>query len=415
MDWQAIIRGRASSARPLRHGLAIAHPAWLCLAAGLGLSALGVASINLATTPIEGEVSTLSALAWKQVVFLIIGLLGALTVALPHYRLIGTLSTIIAVVTAAMLVFLLVPGVPGSIVSPINGARAWIRLPGFNVQPSELAKIAFVLVLASYLRRRPNLSTLRSLALPGAMMLVPVALILRQPDLGTASLFVPSLVAVLVVAGMRLRHLALAIAAVAVLVPASWPFLKDYQRERVIGLWQQIQGDQTGASDVNYQSLTAQRLIGAGGLTGLPIDRAHAIIRYNPLPEAHNDMVFAVIVARHGLAGGAGVLALYAVWLIGAGLTAAWTKDPLGRALCVGLAAFVAAQAIVNIGMNIGLLPIIGITLPFVSYGGSSLITCWVMTGLIFNVGMRRPVPPIRPSLEYADEDVPFRRPAFSA
>lgn len=409
MDWHAIIRGRASSL-PISHSLTAIHPAWLCLAAALGLSLLGVSAINLATTPAGDAMAGLSALAWKQVVFLLVGLLAAVMVSLPHYRLIGALAHVLAAGSIALLILLLVPGVPESIVSPINGARAWIRLPGFNVQPSELTKIAFVLVLAGVLRRRPDLSRLRNLLPPALLTMVPVGLILLQPDLGTASLFLPSLAAVLLINGMRLRHLALALLAGALLAPASWPFLQDYQRERVLALVQQVRGDRTGENDANFQSFTAQRLIGAGGVIGMPPQRAHALVQYNRLPEAHNDMVYAVIVARHGMLGGLAVLALHALWLSGAALAAAWTKDPFGRTLCVGLAAFIATQAIINIGMNIGLLPIVGITLPFVSYGGSSLITCWIMTGLIFNVAMRRPVAPIRPSLEYADEDVPFRR-----
>src|SRR5690606_25301913 len=119
------------------------------------------------------------------------------------------------------------------------------------------------------------------------------------------------------------------------------------------------------------------------------------------LPERHNDMVLAVLMTRFGLLGGIVVLALYLLWLAGAALVAVTCREPLGRLLVIGLAGFIAAQVVVNVGMNIGLAPIVGITLPFVSYGGSSLVTVWLMTGLIFNVAMRRPLPPYRPSFEY--------------
>jgi len=111
------------------------------------------------------------------------------------------------------------------------------------------------------------------------------------------------------------------------------------------------------------------------------------------------------VIARFGFLGGLAVLGLYMMWITGALWTAAVCKDPFGRLVCVGLAAFIGTQVIVNVGMNIGLLPIIGITLPFLSHGGSSMITVWIMTGLIVSIAMRKPVPPFRPSFEYGDEE----------
>ena len=118
-------------------------------------------------------------------------------------------------------------------------------------------------------------------------------------------------------------------------------------------------------------------------------------------------MVYAVVVTRFGLLGGVGVLLLYLVWVVGALLTASSCRDPSGRLMCVGLAAFVAAQMIINVGMNVGVLPIIGITLPYVSYGGSSMLTSWVMAGLVASAGLHRTRPPFRESFEYADGDGP--------
>ena len=116
-------------------------------------------------------------------------------------------------------------------------------------------------------------------------------------------------------------------------------------------------------------------------------------------------MIFSVVVARFGFLGGIGVMGLYMMWISGALLAAAVCKDPFGRLVCVGLAAFIGTQLVVNVGMNIGLLPIIGITLPFLSHGGSSMITVWIMTGLIVNVAIRKPVPPFRESFEYDDDE----------
>ncbi|MEO0631763.1 MAG: FtsW/RodA/SpoVE family cell cycle protein, partial [Planctomycetota bacterium] len=151
-----------------------------------------------------------------------------------------------------------------------------------------------------------------------------------------------------------------------------------------------IRGSDEGAQDINFQSFTAQRLVGAGGVVGVNDTKARALVRSNRLPEAHNDMIFAVITLRFGLLGGAITLLLYMLWTVGALATAAVCKDPFGRVLVVGLTLFVAVQAVINIGMTVGLLPIIGVTMPFVSYGGSSMLTSWLMTGLILNVGLRR-------------------------
>ncbi|MBL9032424.1 MAG: FtsW/RodA/SpoVE family cell cycle protein [Phycisphaerae bacterium] len=376
------------------------HGAWLCLLAAIALSLLGLYAIDLGV--VEG--ARRQADPGKQLLFVGVGLLAGAIVALPHYRLLGFVAWPVMVLSLASLVFLLLPGVPAWLVTPRNGARGWINLGVVDFQPAEPAKIAFVLAAAHYLRYRSTHRRFIGLVPVGLIAFVPMALIILQPDLGTASLFVPALLAMLLAAGARLRHLALIVTLAALAGPAAYPILKPHQKQRIAALIGQFEGRREGALDINYQSFTAQTLVGAGQWTGSTPGHARALVRFNRLPERHNDMIFAVIVARFGLLGAAAVLALYAVWLAGALLTAANCKDPFGRLLCVGFAGFVGAQAVVNIGMNVGLLPIIGVTLPFVSYGGSSTMTTMLMTGLIFNVAMRRPLPPFRPSFEW-DED----------
>jgi rod shape determining protein RodA len=146
-------------------------------------------------------------------------------------------------------------------------------------------------------------------------------------------------------------------------------------------------------------------MIGAGELTGMGDRHSRVVLRFNKLPERHNDMVFSVLAARFGMVGAVVTLGLYLLWIIGALLTAAVAKDPFGRLLPVGLAGFIATQVIVNVGMNVGLLPIIGVTLPFMSYGGSSMITVWLMTGLILSVGLRKRAWTFQRSFEFADEE----------
>lgn len=398
-----LIRGSSSSRDSIRDSVRLINASWLCVVAGLGLSLIGVYAIDVAQSVESGP--DLASIAWKQVVFTIVGLLAGTFIALPHYRLLRLLSWPLMVVALGLLVFLLVPFVPTSIVTPRNGARGWINLGVSDFQPSEVTKIAYVFVVASYLRFRTQHRRFRGLIVPGLLTIPPVALITLQPDLGTAALFVPSLFGMLIAAGARLRHLTIIVVSASLAAPAAYPLLQPHQKVRIIGLIKQIEGDRSSAADINFQSYAAQTLIGAGQLSGVDDGTARALVLYNRLPERHNDMVFAVIVNRFGLIGALVVLGLYLTWIGGAFLVAGSCKEPFGRLLVVGVTGFIAAQVVVNIGMNVGLLPIIGITLPFVSAGGSSMLTVWLMTGLVVNVALHRPRPPYRRSFEYADDD----------
>ncbi|MBZ0173360.1 MAG: FtsW/RodA/SpoVE family cell cycle protein, partial [Phycisphaerales bacterium] len=283
--------------------LILANPAWLCVVAALALSLLGVYAIDLAETAsplVEGQ---LAAVAWKQVVFIVIGLIAAVLTALPHYRWLSWVSLPALVACIGLLVFLLVPFVPASIVSARNGTRGWIDLGPVDLQPSEFTKIAYVLVVAHYMRYRSSHREIKGLVIPGLITAIPVGLITLQPDLGTASLFVPSLFAMLVAAGARLRHLTLIVVCAALAAPAVYPVLQPHQKSRIVALVRQYQGDTASAQDINFQSYTAQNLIGAGGAAGLESERSRALVHYNRLPERHNDMVFAVVVNRFGLLG----------------------------------------------------------------------------------------------------------------
>jgi len=386
---ETIIRGGYGGSGPLRRNISIINWAWVTLAASLALSIVGLYAIDLAeaSTPEKSPSGT----AIRQAIFLCVGMTAAVFAAAPHYRLLRYIAWPSYILSIGLLVFLLVPVVPESIVSPRNGARGWINMGIADFQPAELAKIAFVLTIAGYLRYRREHTRLRGLIAPGLIAAVPVGLITLQPDLGSASLFVPSLFAMLLAAGARLRHLVLIVIIATAAAPASWPLLRDHQKSRFIAIFQQMRGSDEGAQDINFQSFTAQRLVGAGRIIGNSDTSTRALIKYNSLPEAHNDMVFAVVSLRFGLVGGALVMMLYLIWAVAALATAWRCRDPFGRVMIVGLTTFVGVQALINIGMTVGLVPIIGVTLPFISYGGSSMLTCWLMTGLILNAGLRRP------------------------
>ncbi len=394
-----LVKGTTSERFAVRDAVRLLTPAWGCLLVALALSLLGVYAIDLAERADPAD--PLSRAAVKQLLFIALGAGTCLTLAVVHYRFASYAAVPAMLLTLVMLVFLLLPFVPAGIVSRRNGARAWIDLGVFLVQPAELAKIAVVLAVARFLRYRSQHRTLPGLVPPALITAVPVALIILQPDLGTAGLFIPTLFAMLLAAGARIRHLAIIVASALLVAPATYPLLRPHQQARIVALIHQIEGDRTTARDINFQSFTAQDIAGAGGIVGSPEPRTRSLVHYNRLPEAHNDMIFAVITNRFGLVGALTTLALILAWVLCALATAAATRDPFARLICVGLAAFIATQALVNIAMNIGLLPIVGITLPFVSYGGSSIIASWLMTSLVLAVGTHRALPPYRNSFEF--------------
>ncbi|MEM6334306.1 MAG: FtsW/RodA/SpoVE family cell cycle protein [Planctomycetota bacterium] len=384
------------------------NAAWYAaLAAGL-LTLIGVEAIR---TVEPGY----AAIQWQR--WVPVAVVAMVLSALPHPKVVGWLSWPAALGVLILLVYLLIPGAP--FVPRINGATSWIATPVMRVQPAEAAKLAFVLSVAWYLRYRDSYRTLWGLLIPFAIMLVPVGLILKQPDLGSALLFGPTLFAMLVAAGARLWHifslLGLGVGAVAIVVaiclfaPPELQVLRPHQQARIVSMVSLASGDTSSVNDEGFQQDTAMTLIGAGGVAGNGAERASVLVRYNYLPHDHNDMVFAVVVNRWGLLGSWAVLGLYGVFVGGLLLVAIRSKDPFARLACVGFAALTFTQASINVGMHVGLLPITGITLPFVSYGGSSLVVSFVMVGLALSFGAARPKPMARPSFEFDHADAIFQ------
>ncbi len=386
------------------------HPGWYALIAAVALSCVGVMAIG---TVKPGE-ATQQARFWLPVALAVMSVC-----VIPRPRWIGYASYPLFAAALILLALMILPIMPRSIVPVRNGARAWISLGSITLQPSELTKVLFVLSMAWYLRYRSSYRTVRGLLVPFFIMLIPVALILKQPDLGTAILFAPTLFAMLVAAGAKLRHLGLLLGLVALAVgmnvaialwaPDSMQVLRPHQRARIQSMVSQVQGDTRYVKTTGYQQDKAITLVSAGGLTGYGAKRSATIVRFNKLPHAHNDMIFAIIANRWGTLGVLGVLSLY-MMLIGSFLmVAARSRDPLAQLACVGFAGMVFTQVVINVGMNIGLLPITGITLPFISYGGSSLVSTFIMVGLALNFASRRPAMLARPSFEFDNPDAIFQ------
>ncbi len=365
-----------------RLGIRLATPAWLCVISAAFLSLVGINAIGL----------TRPELAAKQFIFLGVGLAAAIAVTIVPPRALRTLSWFLLLLAIGFLVFVLLPFVPKSLVTPRNGARAWINMGAADFQPSELAKIAFILCIAQWYSLQGSPRTLRALIVPGAIWALLVGLIVLEPDLGSALLFAPTLLAMTIVAGVRLRYVVLAVVAAAVIAPTAYfVALKPYQRARIDAIVAQVKGDDRYETTIGFQGWRAMRLVGAGGLTGNDADRTRALVEFNKLPEEHNDMIFAVIACRHGLLGAAAVLAAYALFALGALSLALIARDGFTKLVAIGVGALVFAQMTVNIGMTVGLLPITGVTLPFASYGGSSLLSCWMLAGLLLGIGIRPP------------------------
>lgn len=273
---------------------------------------------------------------------------------------------------------------------PINGARRWIPLGFMSFQPSEVAKLAFIITLAGYLRYRENYRRLSGLFVPFLMTLLPVALIYKEPNLGTCLLFVPVLFAMLFTAGARPRHLVAVVLFGLSLAPLLWFGMSREQQSRVTALILQQDGGPAVHEDGDHLH-RSKRVIALGQTWGSElgeplVDDPAAYF----VPEARTDFVFCMIVERWGFAGCCLTLTLYAI-LYGRGLLiAASTRDPFGRLLAVGIVTLFATQTIINTGMTVGLVPITGITLPLLSYGGSSLATTCLSLGLLINVGIHR-------------------------
>lgn len=283
---------------------------------------------------------------------------------------------------------------------PRNGARSWIPLGVASLQPSEPAKLAYILALAHYLMYRKNYRRLWGLAVPFAITAVPVVLILREPDLGTSLLFFPVLYAMLFAAGARLRHLAAVGALGVAATPLLWTQMNVEQKSRITTVFTQTDGGAAPWGD-GYHLHQSKQILALGGvwgseLSGMPLASGPA---YH-LPASRTDFVFCLVGERWGLIGAAAVLLAYLALFARGLAVAAATHDAFGRLTAVGIVALLAAQLVINTGMTVGLMPITGLTLPLMSYGGSSLLSTCIALGLLLNIGLR-------PGYDVAGE--PFR------
>lgn len=375
-----------SGYRPLqiRRGL------WSIPLAAIALIALGWAALGRAEQVTEGPAihsiaSGGSRLLRQQIVWSVLALGAMAGVAVVDYRRFARAAPLLfATVVAALVAVYAFP--------TVNGAHRWIRLGGIGMQPSEFAKVAFILALAGYLAHRDLTTGFTSLLWPLALAVLPVVLILKEPDLGTSLIFLPVLLAVLFAAGARQRDLVRLVAAGLMLLPLLWSQMSHEQRSRITALSEQ-NGPREAATPDGFHLDQAKRMFALGSVWGSiftadaePADEAVVSCR---LPEPYTDSIFCVVGERFGLIGAGALLLLYTALVFCCVQVALRLEEPFGRLLAVGVAALFATEMLINTAMLTGLLPITGVSLPLVSYGGSGLVAHALALGLVLSAGRR--------------------------
>ena len=350
------------------------HVDWAMVGAVLALCLIGLMQIYSAT----GGTSPLFV---TQTYGIALGFAALLACLAIDYRTLADKSHWIYLAILALLVYVLFFGVVR------GGSRRWIDLGAFNLQPSEFAKATIALVLAKFFGdSRRGALTYVDLVIGGAITAGPLLAIYFQPDLGTAVTILPTLVAVAFVAGMPLRIFGVLAIVGVLLAPVAWQFvLQDYQKGRISAFLDPAK-DAQGAG---YQQIQARITTGSGGLWGKGF-RSGTQAQQGFLPEAQNDFIFSALAEERGFAGVVAALGLYLFVILRALDAARLAKDRVGAYLVLGVLACFTFQVIYNVTMSAGLAPVKGLTLPLMSYGGSSMIATLAGFGLILNVRMRR-------------------------
>jgi rod shape determining protein RodA len=359
------------------HRRLLTHFPWHVAFLAIAISAVGI--WNLASASRSAHAPVWISQMWAMG----IGLAVALSVVFLDYRFFRRMSYVFY---AVVIVLLLVVMFKGRV---IMGARRWLVLGPVNFQPSELAKLAVILALARWfhfdLEKHKGGYGLAGILVPGVLTLLPAVLILRQPDLGTGLIVVAIGVTMTLFAGVRWKTLAL-IGAVAVAGAVfAWPHLKPYQRQRIVAFLNP-EVDQRG---IAWHATQSKIAVGSGQALGKGWGQGTQTL-LSFLPEQHTDFIFSVWAEEHGFVGCLLLLLLYYALVTSALTIAGNARDRFGHFVAVGAMAMLFWHAFINMGMVIGVLPVVGVTLPLMSYGGSSVVAVYFALGLLANVGMRR-------------------------
>lgn len=345
--------------------------------------ALAVIGLLMAWTNSSGAPLAAGSTFTRGLMWLAVAMVAFVVAAAMDVRWMRTFGWLVYVINIGLLVLTLAVG------SGVGGVSRWVSIFGLQFQFSEIAKILSIAVLAVYLNsRQDSMGRLSTIIGAGVLLLPPFALVMIQPDLGTALVFIAILLGMLFVSGASLRWLGLGMAAALAMAPIVWSQLRDYQQRRLLSFL-----DPT-ADPLNsgYQLIQSQIAVGSGGLFGKGLTNGtQGSLEY--LPVASTDFAAAVLLEELGFVGGIVVFVLFValVWRI---LVAGWrSQDLFGVAFAGGLASMVVFQMLVNIGMVIGIMPVTGLPLPFVTHGGAALISIAMGLGILQAINLRRPRP----------------------
>jgi rod shape determining protein RodA len=350
---------------------------WVMTAAVMMLVAFGLAA--LWSISFEGA-SFIGANFQKQIISLVIGLVAMFFLAFYDYRVLNSMSTRMYFALLILLVMVIFWG------TTVRGTTGWIGIGTLRFQPVEIAKVILVIFLASFLSKKKNqLSIVVRTIVSIILIFLPIFLILRQPDFGSATIILGVWIIMLLVSGINKKNLFILFAIGALALTPGWFMLKGYQKDRLVN-FVSPERDPRGSGYNVIQSIVA---VGSGGLTGKGLGHGSQS-QLNFLPEKHTDFIFAVISEELGFFGAAIIFFLFGVIFYRMRQIAMSAKDNFGYLLSVGIMAMIFMQFLVNIGMNIGMMPATGVPLPFLSYGGSSLVSILASIGIMQSVYLRR-------------------------
>lgn len=348
--------------------------------------AIGVLSIYSVTGLSPTSSSTKGApLYLKQIYWIVVGGLAFLMSAWVNYR--GIIRYAYAIYGITVFLLVLVPLIGRSGM----GAQRWIAIGNFSFQPSELAKIGTLLAMAKYFSDHypEDGLTLRELLVPSGILLLPMILIMKQPDLGTALSILSIFLSMIFIIGFHSRFLVYSILLSVMSFPfiglSIWTHLKTYQRERIL-TFMNPSSDPTGTG---YQIIQSKIAIGSGGFFGKGfLGGTQSQLRF--LPERHTDFIFSVLAEQWGFIGVATLFILFFLIILWAIEVAAISKDISGSLISIGVIGLIFFYFFVNVGMTLGVMPVVGVPLPLISYGGSAMVTTLAMLGLLLNIKLRR-------------------------
>lgn len=317
----------------------------------------------------------------RQAIFVVIGVLAMMVVASIDYRRLRDFAPMLYLGSVVALLLILTP-----LGKKALGAQAWFQVGGYQIEPSEFAKIALIVALASICASHKGHLGGRELMVILGLAAVPFALIYKQPDLGTALVLAAILLGVLLVGGLRTRHLMalLAVGVIGIVGVVHFGVLKQYQRERLTSFL-----DSSSNQEASYNLNQSKIAIGSGGVGGKGLfNGTQTNLSY--VPEQQTDFIFTAVGEQLGLIGSALLLSLFVLIVWRTWRAATTSRDPTGTLICVGVLAMLVFQIFENVGMTMGIMPIAGIPLPFMSYGGSAVVCSFAAVGLVLNVQMRR-------------------------